>query len=253
MIAQSFSQEFRSEIETLNHHFQSFNYQEVINIADSILSTEKTISDSEKIEIYRLKGVSHFALLQMQSAFKSFINILKIDENYEMDIIQNSPKIVRYFNEIKMTYTEEKIHSLKKEEQFKIALSDQRKELYTSLGYSLILPGLGHLYRNEKTKGLLLTSATIAVLSSSIYFIIDTNHKEKNYLNEVEKQKIEIKYNSYNKSYRYRNISLVLLSAIWIYTQTDLLIFRDTNSHNFSLSPSISSSQDSQLELKIHF
>jgi len=240
-------------LESINKKFQSFNYQAVIEHADSLLTAKQAINDSDNVEIYRLKGVSHYSLLQMRLALNSFINILKLNPDYELNQIQNSPKIVKYFNEIKETFSKNMINAQKKEDEFSSALIKQRDTINKSIGYSLLLPGLGHLQKDESTKGWSLISAACLTLGSSIYFTIDANQKENKYLNESDKTQIGIKYERYNESYKYRNISLISFAIVWLYSQLDLLILNTNNSNQISVNPKLNHKNNLYLNINIQF
>ena len=246
-----FPQQKDSRLESITKNFQSFDYQTVIIEADSLLNTENVLNDSEKVEINRLKGISHYSLLQMRLALNSFINILKLKPNYEMNLTQNSPKIVKYFNEIKENFKDIMLNKIN--EKLNTLLKNQRAENNTATGYSLLFPGLGHLYHEETTKGWSIISTTIVTLGSSIYFIVDSNSKENDYLNEVEKSQIEIKYKRYNDAYTYRNISLISFAAVWLYAQTDLLFLRENKTGQVAVYPSILLSTEPQLNINIYF
>ncbi len=51
--------------------------------------------------------------------------------------------------------------------------------------------------------------------------------KEKDYLIEIDPSLIQIKYDSYNKSYKIRNVLIISYLVIWIYSQLDLFFFND--------------------------
>lgn len=248
-----YPQQNTEKLELINNQFQSFEYQAVIENADSLLTDVNILNDSDKVEIYRLKGVSHYSLLQMRLALNSFINILKLNPNYEMSPIQNSPKIVKYFNEIKNSFSKDMINAEKREEEFNKSLINQRNAINKSIGYSILLPGLGHLQNGETTKGWGLISAAVITLGSSVYFILDTNKKEDDYLSEIEKSQIEIKYNKYNDSYKYRNYSLISFAAVWLYSQIDLLFFNEIESEKLMVNPMMIHTKNPQLNVIIHF
>jgi len=250
---QMFSQQNPGNLKSINNKFQSFDYPSVVEKADSLLSSTHALNDSEKVEIYRLKGISHYSLLQMRSAFSSFMNVLKLDSDYKMDPIQNSPKIVKYYDEIKENFKNIIVNAEEKEIEFNNELINQRSNINTAITYSLMLPGAGQLHYEETIKGWSLISATIVTLGSSFYFIIDANKKENDYLNESDKSQIEIKYKRYNESYKYRNISLISFAAVWLYAQIDLLFLSNNEIDLLEVQPSVLSSGEPQFKINIRF
>jgi hypothetical protein len=199
-----------------------------------VISTEKNLSESELLEIYRMKATAHYSLWDERSSEKSFREILTIDRNYNLDSTKTSPKIVAFFNQLKQNFNiqpKEKISKNKKIDIDSILALEKIKRENPISGHResltryLILPGWGHLYLNENTKGWILTSISSAALISTIYFIFDAQQKEKDYLSSTQTTTINELYERYNFSYRMRNISLITYAVLWLYAQADLLFF----------------------------
>jgi hypothetical protein len=112
------------------------------------------------------------------------------------------------------------------------------------------LPGLGHLYNESTTKGWILTSLSAVSLTSIIYFIVDSNKKEKEYLQERNRDLIEDKYDSYNLSSGLKNISIGSFVVIWLYSQFDLLLLSEDDGLSESINmPSLEYSPNRGFEL----
>jgi len=158
---------------------------------------------------------------------KSFIEILKIDSQYQLDMVKTSPKIIQYFSTIEENYLQQLSTDTLK--QIEIPTHNTNH----SLPYSLLLPGLGHLKENQKRKGIILTSAGVLSLGSAIFYMIETNKTEKNYLNETDRLEIEDKYEDYNQAYKLRNIFILSYAIIWIYSQLDFIFFNDSWQTNY--------------------
>lgn len=225
-------------LKILKKQFESFEYQKVINRANRLLAGKDTISKANLKEIYRMKGISHFSINQDDSARYSFRQILKIDSTYNLDSSKTSPKIVAFFNDIKNNFLKELIEIRK----LAAARTDtvyvpqyvrninSEENLKKSIALSVIFPGLGHLNRGYTAKGWIFTTLTAATLGSTIYFIYDTNKRHREYKNQTETSSILSKYIGYNSAFKKRNISIIALAAVWLYTQIDLLfISNDTH------------------------
>lgn len=221
--------------------FINFQYKELIKDADELLKNGPDYDSSTVIEVYRMKAVSHFSLMQDKEAENSFRKILELDTAFSLDPYQNSPKIIQFFSDLKLTY----ISGLKKIEEEKILIKPDTvyitKEVQVPIRQesanpkiirSLILPGWGHLYSGEKTKGWFLASLGSLSFLSSLYFTIDASSKEKLYSNETNLNRINTRYNDFNTSYKIRNISLLTFAAVWIYSQLDILFLSVDTSPN---------------------
>ncbi|MFZ0452930.1 MAG: hypothetical protein WCE54_08135 [Ignavibacteriaceae bacterium] len=233
-------------LKTLKKQFESFEYQKVINSANKLLAGKDTISKANLKEIYRMKGISHFSINQDDSAKYSFREILKLDSTYSLDSSKTSPKIVAFFNDIKKNFRNEQIEIRKLAEartdtvyvpQY-VRNINSEENLKKSIALSIIFPGVGHLARGYTVKGWIFTALTAATLGSTIYFTYDTNRRQKDYMNQTQPSLISSKYNSYNSAFKKRNLSIIALAAVWLYTQIDLL-FISNDSQNKTQTVSI--------------
>ncbi len=214
----------------INQAYKAFDYNNVINICQKSLQDSSAITQDLLVEIYRYMGLSYYALDEMGPSYRKFYQLLELQPQYQLDLSTTPPKIQRFFNEIKTNMDQSG-------QQTTITTTDT---IYQYMGpekksiiYSFILPGSGHLREGFTTKGWILTGAALATLGSSVYFIVETNRLEKEYLNTVNKDLIEQKYQDYNDAYRWRNISLGLYAGIWLYSQIDLLLI-STNENDAS-------------------
>ncbi|MBU0473955.1 MAG: hypothetical protein KKF62_07295 [Bacteroidetes bacterium] len=222
-------------LEELKTQFESFNYSNVISIASILLQDKEQFSEDEIIEIYLVKGISHYSLDQSELVKDCFFEILNLNKNYKINASKVSPKIINEFEKLKIEYgrfitNNESLITVKTDTLYHTdtLYIKESREIYSELIVrSLAFPGWGHLYSGDKTKGWILTSATALSLSSMLYFIFDAENKHSQYLNEVDPLLIEKKYNDYNTSYKIRNTLIATYAIIWIYTQIDILFLSD--------------------------
>lgn len=240
-------------VEDVATPFKSFQYSEVISIADSILAQDSVLTSPDLMEIYRMKALSHFSLGEELYAENCFYEILKIDPRFKLDPVQNSPKIISFFNQIKLDYLQNHItmkdstSSKKNNDSVKTAFSSYfQKNMKSAMVKSLVLPGWGHLYMDKKKSGIILLTGSFVTIPSMIYFIFDTNQKEKDYLNQTDFDEIQNKYDDYNQSYKIRNGLIAGYALIWFYSQWDLFS-RDHHNNQLMLQPAILKNNDGQI------
>lgn len=243
LFTNSFLAQAINDLDDLQNHYEAFEYSIVIKKSQNLLAYKERFSDSVLIKIYAIKAAAHYAMGDKADARKSFIELLKIDENFNLSNVKYSPKLVELFNNVKQEFTD--ILQTKKDKKQQQNLNSGNKIEKKGINYnnplpvvivkSLALPGWGHLHLEDNTKGWILTSASVATLGSLVYFIFDSNNKEKSYLSEVNSNLIQEKYNKYNSSYKIRNALIVTYAAIWLYTQIDILFFsNELGSKNIS-------------------
>lgn len=220
-------------IKTISKKFENFEYGDVINRTNKLLSQKNILSEKQIINLYRIKGISHFSLAEDQAAENSFVEILRIDSTFSFDSTKTSPKILSFFNQVKQRYFNKLLETSRQTvvrvDTVYIPSKDSTEmttaEINQSVLFSLFVPGLGHVYRGNGLKGWILTTLSTASLGTMIYFIIDSYKKEQDYLNAANPVIIEDAYKKFNKSYKYRNISVAAYAVIWLYSQLDLILF----------------------------
>jgi hypothetical protein len=222
-------------LEELKNQFQSFNYSSVISIAEKLLQDISRFSENELIEIYLLKGISHYSLKQNDEVKSCFYEILKLNRDYKIKPSRVSPKIINEFEKSRIEYDRDILNReptviVKTDTLYRVdtLFIEPHNDIYSStMIRSIILPGWGHLYAGYKSKGLIFTSASALTLGSMLYFIFDTNNKRSQYINELDPGLIDPKYDSYNTSYKIRNVLIVTYALIWIYSQLDILFISE--------------------------
>jgi hypothetical protein len=220
-------QSFQVEFKAVSALFKSFKYEQVIDAADSLLTKQAQLSEEETIDLFRMKAISHYILGQQGLAWNSFEQLLVIDKDYKLDPVQNSPKIIKFFNNVYDRFTEEQVNNIiKKNESTTVIdtlfLEPQNQTFSKAFLRSALFPGWGHLYLGQEKKGLYFSLASVVALGSSVYLVIDKVKKERSYLNETDQAKIEPLYKDYNKTYKLRNLFLGAFTIFWIYAQFDL-------------------------------
>jgi hypothetical protein len=240
-----YSQQTSDTLQQLRKHFETFQYSDVIKLSNKILQSREEYTLSEQIDILRMKAISHYSLTDDDAARKSFIEIVKLDSTYQMDVSRTSPKIITFYNETRRNYLDQyqgnQPQILVRVDTIYVPIESTiyvQNDIVTNSFYrSIILPGWGHLYSGNKTKGTLLSLVSSVAAIASAYFIIDTNNKERDYLNERGRISIERRYQDYNNSYRMRNISIASYLIVWLYSQFDLFFFNPIPNSNLIISP----------------
>ena len=255
----------QNKVEEINNQFESFEYEEVISLADIYLK-EFEFGDNELILIYTMKGVAHYSLSQTSEARKSFLEILKIDKTVKLDPIKISPKIISFFEELKSDASiffedSNEVDNVQKTDTLSLGLAgnfttQNNLEFRNSMMRSIAVPGWGHLYSGDNTKGIVISALSTAALGSMIYFIVDTNTKEEDYLNQTDPVLIKAKYDDFNSSFKTRNSLIFAYTAIWLYSQLDLMFFSNDdlfNNDSAVLYPSLDKNNKLSLNFTLPF
>lgn len=238
------AQEPASDLRPLIRKFRAFEYHAVIAMAESLLVHQKSLPPLQAIEIYRMKAIAHYTLSQTQAAKAGFAAILEIDSTFALDTLQNSPKIVDFYQQVKSQFQrrrERDTLEIETEPQgipIKTLLRPQ-PDFAKAISRSLIWPGWGHRVYGRSTKGWVLSLAGLVTAGATAFYFVDSRQKERDYLNETRHDQINDKYERYNFSYRRRNFSAAAFVAVWAYSQFDLfsLARKNANASQSAITP----------------
>jgi hypothetical protein len=246
--------------ENIKKQYEAFQYDSVIKNSDQLLQKED-LSDSLKIEVYLMRADIFYQKNNDQLTRSSFEEILKLQKKYVPDPLNFSPKLIAIFNDVKTDFLRKNPDVIQQKDTSKVKPETKFGDplvIRNARIQSILLPGLGQLYIGYKTKGWIESAVSIANLGALVYFYLDANKKEKNYLSESDLTLIQQRYDDYNKSYKTRNLLLITYAALLIYSQLDLTFFSDEPPLSISLNEaSLTNSHVSlnniQLNFKVHF
>ncbi|MBN1397728.1 MAG: hypothetical protein JXA06_06835 [Bacteroidetes bacterium] len=193
------------------------------------------LNDSVRAEIYKNIAFSLIAQGKTGQAKDQFINLLKINPDYNLDPVYTSPKILAVFKEsqeqfissnkiIKEIAEKQKANNKEVIGDAKLT-SEQLSYKYKTISYrTIIFPGWEQLYQDRNRAGSLFMGAGIATLGSGIVFEFLRSSARKDYLSETDPSKINDKYNTYNRYYKAETISLVAFAVVYIASEVDVLL-----------------------------
>jgi hypothetical protein len=217
--------------------FENFEYETAIQLINLELMHKDSVPEPLLLELYRMKAVSQYALGNEREAQASFLELLRVSPDYALDPLSTSPKIIHFFSLAKEAFLRSK--KIQDEEQQHRSSVDTAKpqanfdlvgynsRIKSSLWRSLLLPGYGHYYSGQETKGIVLGVAAISTAASFFYVNDVVNRRHQDYLNEVEPAIINEKYNNYNTAYKWRIVCGISYVAIWAFSQLDLFYFSE--------------------------
>jgi hypothetical protein len=214
----------QATLEMMRLKLRQFDYARVVGLADTLLQ-QASLTPNERIEILETQGIAQYSLQELDGALATFAALLKIAPDCTLDPGKTSPKIIRFFDEIKESLAQQKAAAATVRIDT-VRLYDQGgRKLPGAMVRSLLWPGWGHLYQQRRNTGIALAAANLALLGSSLYFAGDCRDKQHAYLSAAEESLIAGRYQSYNTAYKTRNALIASYALFWLLSQADLLIF----------------------------
>jgi hypothetical protein len=256
-----------SPLENIKRLFEDFEYEKVIQLSNELLNN-KEYPDTLRIELHLMRVISFFYFGNEDRVKQNFQSILELSNGFTLDASKISskiiklinPRIVTLFNEVKREFLRQNpVEATNPEDVAQIVRFAEEKEQKMKWAFlkNSVLPGWGNFDINKSTKGWITSSLSSANFIAMLYFIIDTNRKENDYLNTTNKQDINQKYSAFNSAFKTRNTLITTYALMWLYNQLDILFFSGDGSvqsqnNRFTFSPVLRKT-DFDLTFKIVF
>ena len=91
-------------LQELRAAYESFEYRNVVQIADKLLLRKERLTEQNFIDLYIMKAVAHFSLSEEDLARRSFFEILFVHNDFQLDSTTISPKIIDFFTTVQSEF-----------------------------------------------------------------------------------------------------------------------------------------------------
>jgi len=223
-IVSLFSQTQQNLFQQMMQAFQNLKFENAEKIAKQITADYESHTLSELVEAHKILGVIAYQRdMNLQEAQFQFDQALSIDQHVQLDSVYASIKTIHFFNDLKSKFISRPAdNKVEQNIQYRYLIQPDLRPGATLR--SMILPGWGQLYKNDKKKGYVLITSTATVTIATVIFHVVQNNAHHDYLNATEQGIIKKKYDKYNRYYKLRNNTAIIGGGIWLYAFFDALI-----------------------------
>ncbi len=215
------AQNQKEEIQSLENDFKSFKYQMVLNKGRFLLAAP-SVSHQDSLLIFQYMLNAAYALNDTSQARGIINDILKSEPHFSPDPQLTSPKIIEFFNEVKKNSPHYPQRPAVSEDTTKIIVVEPQVKASGVLS-SVILPGSGHLFSNRRTKGILFSGISVALMGGIIYSVAEMTNRRDDYMNARGNVDYDDLYSKYNRAYKTRNWLVTAYGLYSLYVVYDLL------------------------------
>ncbi len=208
------------DIFQLGYLYDEVKFDQVIVSGRKLLKNPARLDKKELLYIHKYLALSFYNTGQRDSSRSHFYTLLTLDPGFEPDPVQTSPKILSFFQKIK--------NSFEQDLQAKTVIPYKDyvfvEDIRPAAGWrSLLLPGWGQMYKQQKSKAYLFGGAFVsASLITGIAYIFENDLRQK-YLNEKNVDQVEARYTDYNTMSKTRRVMEYATLALWAASVADAL------------------------------
>lgn len=208
--------------EEIKRALQRGDYRGAAALADSAIAHFENFAPAQLAEIHALRALLASQRNETAAIDAHFRAALQLARDHRLDPIFFSPALQNRFEQIRsqMPTTEAPVRV----ETRYVMLPDRR---VPAAWRSLVLPGWGQRYKNQKTKGniFLISAATLAGATLTVQLL--RAHAEDEYL-KADAGEVEARYRTFNRYHLLRNNLAFGLGIVWGASALEALIFRAT-------------------------
>ena len=166
-----------------------------------------------------LLGFVYVARDQTEDAYREFLKVININPAFELDPVMTSPKILEVFRRAKKDYMD---NWMSQPQIYRMPQADVR---LAASARSLVLPGWGQYYKDQKIKGTVFTAFQVLSLAALAVLQAEVNRRHDDYLNisEFNSPLVEDRYQEYRRAYRMRNAAGYFALGVYILNYLDAL------------------------------
>ena len=249
MISTAVAQNYEAQLlEEIVNAYEALHYVEVEIKAKAALEEYERFTASQLSEIHKILALVYFSQNKPIKARQHFENALSINPDLKLDTLFVSPKILEFYDQIKLEHDNEPKNDTRPTSELRyILVQDPRPAAALR---SMILPGWGQIYKGDKRKGIVLSTLWGVSAIGTIVTHFARENAQDHYLSETDPTKIESIFNTFNTFHKLRNSLLLFSAGVWLYSYFDAFLKNSginvTNSpskKSFSIVPIVSKQQ----------
>ncbi|MBU1984121.1 hypothetical protein KJ815_06915, partial [bacterium] len=127
------------------------------------------LDELDLLKFHVILGYVYVARDQKDAAMREFTHILSVNPASELDPVMTSPKILEVFRQARADYM---LRVASEPAVYRMPQADVR---LSASWRSLVLPGWGQLYKQQKVKGSVIAAAQALSLAALVFLQIETD------------------------------------------------------------------------------
>lgn len=213
-------------LEQAKSFYNGGEYEKAITELEQALQFLKQLNQLDQVEAYKYLAFSYVAFGDKEKAKEQFRLALKLDPKMDLDPSVVSPKIIKVFEEVKSEFAANPppvTPSVKP--PVKPPAYQKEKNQTLATGMSCCVPGLGQMYRGEKSQGATLMIAWGATVVSFAVTQGIAAQKHEQYLDfgPEDPDGMAQAYKAYRLWTNIGGIAGVALAGVWLYNVYDIV------------------------------
>ena len=218
----AFAQQSNQEIiGDIKNAYENLDFSVAEARIEAAINTFDRFTPAELGEIYSISAYIFFARDDQAGTRRQLDLALQIHPELKLSAREAPPQVIAILDEL----IQIRAASLPTETELRyLVVEDPRP---AAVMRSMLLPGWGQLYKQEKKKGILLISAWGVTSIGALVAHNERKKAEEHYLASIDLQQINDRYPAFNKWHKTRNNLFLAAAGVWAFSYIDALLSRN--------------------------
>ncbi|MGH1362640.1 MAG: hypothetical protein ACRBF0_03725 [Calditrichia bacterium] len=218
------SQTIEQYKEAMDSALKAADFEEALHHGHKLLQFPDLLKQTAELA-HETLAISFFHTAQLDSSKQHFINLLNLNENANLDPIRTSPKILRFFEDVRKDFVHiKRLQQPTEEPESPITIKEKLAvpDIRPSAGVrSLLLPGLGQWQKGHKTRSIFFAGTVSGLIAATAYVWLKESDAKKVYTAATFFPEIDQLYKTYNDRQKKRKTLLLSTGIAWGLTVLD--------------------------------
>lgn len=233
--------DFEKALENAKIYYDQGDFTKSIEELKKAMDSLEGQNNEDKVEAYKYLGFSYVAFGEKEKAKEEFKKVIKLKPSMKLDATIVSPKIIAVFAEARAELEAEGFDFTKPVSIETIPTPQPRipGQITKSGAFfrSLFIPGLGQIYKGQKTKGYVIMGSGVIFLGATLGAMGDYNDKKDAYESAAYNDDFEKLFKDYEDAASKASAMATITGVIWMYNIIDASFFSFGPSTNLKVNP----------------
>ena len=205
----------------VKYEYDQLRFRQALTKANELLQQRDKMLPEELVFLHQYAALSFYNLGEQDSARVHFLSALSIRPSLTLDAGETSPKIIEFFESCKASLENGSPAAAGVTFDRYIMVEDKR---LGASWRSAIVPGWGQIYKEQKTRGIILGTLFWSSMAAFVYSSSEESSAKDAYGAAIDPIDITGKYDTYNTWFKRRRNFALLTSALWAITLGDAMV-----------------------------
>ena len=209
----------RQILEDIRNAYEGLDFAVAEARITAALAEYEQFTPTELSEIHVIYALIYFARNELPAVESHLAQALQLNPSLTLDTLETPPQVLDLFSSIKQQENDP-VATTPAEIRYLI-VQDPRP---AAVMRSMLVPGWGQLYKEERKKGWLLVGLWGATAGGTLIAHANRSRTEKRYLASETQAQAASRYRPFDTWHKIRNNLFMAAAGIWVYSYIDALL-----------------------------